>query len=76
MATIGNGTPMAQANTVQFIWAKREVEGVRVFFIKVGKHLASQCMRKKCARKGPELPVPMGMVSLRTSTEMTALHGA
>lgn len=43
MATIGNGTPMAQANTVQFIWAKREVVGVRVFFMKDGKHLASQC---------------------------------
>lgn len=35
MATIGKGTPIAQANTVQFIWAKREMDGVRVFFIMV-----------------------------------------
>lgn len=45
MATIGSGMPMAQAKTVQFIWAKREGVGFWILFIKVRKHSASQSIR-------------------------------
>ena len=42
IATIGNGTPTAQASTVQFTWAKREDDEVSVVFINVKKHWACQ----------------------------------